>query len=82
MTDEKVNVRKERIEQLLRQLQYEVVRGMMEREIDESLGFSFIVPRSVTFTSGVVYCEFRTRPMLHPPMRSPEERKLHVVKIR
>jgi hypothetical protein len=55
--------RRERIERLLQELRYEIERGMMEREIDESLGFQFIVPRSTTFPDGIVHCEFRTRPM-------------------
>jgi len=55
--------RKERIEKLLYELQYEVTRGMMERELDESLSYTFIVPTSTSFPHGVVYCEFRTRPM-------------------
>jgi len=57
------NIRKERIERLLQELKYEITRGMMEREVDEHLGFKFIVPRSNKIPDGVVVCEFRTRPM-------------------
>lgn len=56
------NVRKERIERLLRELRYEVERGMLEREIDEEMGFRFVVPISQKIPDGVVLCEFRTRP--------------------
>jgi hypothetical protein len=55
--------RKERVERLLEELQYEISRGVLEREIDEEIGFRFIVPKSSKVLDGVVFCEFRTRPM-------------------
>lgn len=62
--------RKERIEKLLHELRYEIERGMMEAEIDETLGFRFYVPISRAIPDGVVFCEFRTRPIhraqMHP----------------
>lgn len=57
------NFRRERIEKLLHELRYEVERGMMEREIDETMGFRFFVPISQAIPDGVVLCEFRTRPV-------------------
>lgn len=60
---DKPNYRQERIERLLEELRYEVTRGMLDREIDEHLGFRFTVPISQHFKNGVVACEFRTRPM-------------------
>ena len=57
------NFRRERIEKLLHELRYEVERGMMERDIDETLGFRFYVPLSNKIPGGVVFCEFRTRPI-------------------
>ena len=57
--------RKERIERLLKELKYEIMRGMMEREIDETIGFRFVVPVSQTIPNGVVACEFHTRPVPH-----------------
>jgi len=54
--------RKERIERLLHELRYEIERGILEREIDEEIGFRFIVPISQKIRDGVVFCEFRTRP--------------------
>ncbi len=67
---ETVNIRKERIERLLNELRYEIERGMLEREIDETMGFRFYVPISNVIPSGVVFCEFRTRPvprvLMHP----------------
>jgi len=53
----------ERINRLLHELQYEVTRGMMEREIDEEIGFRFYVPISNKIPDGIVACEFRTRPV-------------------
>jgi len=55
-------MRMERIERLLRELEYEVTRGIMEHEIDEEIGFRFIVPVSRKVPGGIVGCEFRTRP--------------------
>lgn len=57
------NFRRERIEKLLHELRYEVERGMMERDIDETMGFRFYVPISNAIPDGVVFCEFRTRPV-------------------
>ncbi len=59
------NYRMQRIERLLKELRYEVERGMLEREIEEQIGFSFVVPMSKHFKNGVVHCEFRTRPVQH-----------------
>jgi hypothetical protein len=75
------NFRQERIEKLLHELRYEVERGMMERDIDETMGFRFYVPISNAIPSGVVFCEFRTRPvprmMMHPDDLQP---RLRIVK--
>lgn len=64
------NVRQERIAKLLRELEYEVTRGMLEKEIGEEMGFRFYVPVSSKIPEGVVFCEFKTRPvhryMMHP----------------
>ena len=57
------NFRQERIEKLLHELRYEIERGMMSREIDEEMGFRFYVPVSSKIPDGVVFCEFRTRPV-------------------
>lgn len=62
MTD-RTNYRWDRIKRLLDELKYEVTRGMMEGEVDESIGFRFIVPISKSIKDGVVQCEFRTRPI-------------------
>jgi hypothetical protein len=59
----KPSIRMERIERLLHELEYEVVRGIMEGEIDEQLTFRFYVPLSKKIPDGVVACEFRTRPV-------------------
>lgn len=55
--------RRERIERLLYELRYEIERGMLEHEIDETLTFQFYVPLSRAIPNGVVRCEFRTRPI-------------------
>lgn len=65
---EKSNIRKERVERLLRELEYEVTRGMLEGDLEEEMGFRFYVPISKKIHDGVVGCEFRTRPM---PLRIP-----------
>jgi hypothetical protein len=57
------NFRKERIEKLFHELRYEVERGILEGDIDETIGFRFYVPLSKAIPDGVVFCEFRTRPM-------------------
>lgn len=62
------NYRMGRIERLLKELEYEVTRGMLEREIDEHLGFRFIIPISSKIKNGIVACEFRTRPLPHGHM--------------
>lgn len=65
-----MNFRQERIEKLLHELRYEIERGMLERDIGEELGFRFYVPISSKIPDGLVFCEFRTRPiprhMMHP----------------
>lgn len=66
MSNSPAKYRMERIERLLDELKYEVTRGMMEREIDEQIGFRFVVPISRTYPErGVVFCEFITRPLSH-----------------
>jgi len=57
------NFRQERIEKLLDELRYEVERGMMEADIGEEMGFRFYVGFSRKIPDGVVFCEFRTRPV-------------------
>lgn len=71
----------ERIERLLHELKYEVIRGMMEGEIDEHVGMRFYVPTSKTIPNGVVFCEFKTRPMPYFAI-TPEELtpKLQIIK--
>ena len=53
------NIRRERIERLLRELEYEITRGVMEREIEPEMGWSKIMPGGPT---GTVIAEFRVRP--------------------
>lgn len=66
---ETVNIRQERIERLLNELRYEIERGMLEHEIDETMGFEFYVPLSQSIPDGVVFCSFRTRPIPRHHMR-------------
>ena len=81
MENDKTNFRKERIEKLLHELEYEVIRGMMEGDIDEHLGFRFVVPISKTLAEGVVQCEFRTRPVHRSAMHIDDRQpRLRVVK--
>lgn len=72
----------ERVERLLKELQYEVTRGMLQGELpSEHMGFRFFVPVSKEMPNGIVACEFQTRPV---PMGhySPDdlEPRLRVVK--
>ena len=57
------NFRRERIEKLLHELRYEVERGMLEGDIDETVNFRFYVPISRSIPDGVVRCVFETRPV-------------------
>ena len=63
MADEKQNYRMERIERLLKELEHEITRGMMEGEVDETLAFDFYIPVAKSIPDGVVRCQFRTRPV-------------------
>lgn len=75
------NYRQERIERLLQELRYEVTRGMMEGEIDETLGFEFLVPISKSIPDGLVCCSFRTRPVMKYDYPWPDaEPRLKIVK--
>lgn len=60
---ETANIRMERITRLLHELRYEVERGMLEGDVDETIGFDFVVPISKVIPDGVVLCHFRTRPV-------------------
>lgn len=73
--------RQERIEKLLNELRYEIERGMLEHEVDETLTFRFNVPLSTSIPDGVVFCEFRTRPIPRYAMSPSDlEPRLRVVK--
>ena len=53
------NFRRERIKRLLAELQYEITRGLMQREIEPRMGWSTVMPGGPT---GSVIAEFRVRP--------------------
>lgn len=74
------NYRLERIERLLEDLKYEIIRGMMEGEVDETLTFQFHVPVSKRIKDGVVSCEFRSRPVHRANMNHEITPKLRVIK--
>lgn len=69
---EAANIRKERVTRLLDELRYEIERGMIEGHIDEHIVYRFYVPISKTIPNGVVFCEFRTRPIVRHLM-SPDD---------
>jgi hypothetical protein len=79
---ETTNIRMQRIEKLLYELKYEITRGMIEKEIDETLGFRFVVPISSQIKDGVVFCKFETRPTSRIEMIGSDlyEPKLKIVK--
>ena len=56
-------MRMNRIDRLFNELRYEIERGFMEGEIEERLGFEFIVPVSKEVKNGVVHCFFESRPV-------------------
>jgi hypothetical protein len=74
------NFRMERIEKLLAELRYEIERGMLEQDIDETIGYSFYVPRSIQIPDGAVQCEFRTRPIPRYMVEPGTEPRLKLVK--
>lgn len=53
--------RKERITKLFCELEYEITRGVMEGDIEENFGFSFLIPVSKTLPNGLVHCAFHSR---------------------
>lgn len=69
---ETANIREERIQRLLDDLQYEVKRGMMEGDVEETIGYTFYVPISKHIPDGVVLCEFHTNPIPRHAM-NPED---------
>ena len=60
-----VNLRMERVERLLKELRYELERGWMDGELDEWLGYQFVLPVSKAIKGGVVFFDLRTRPLEH-----------------
>lgn len=77
MSDD-ANIRRERIERLLRELEYEVTRGVMEREIDPRMGFERVIPGGPT---GYVTMQFHVQPSDGRPSFSQDRMpRLRVVK--
>ncbi len=72
MTDGAEAFRMERIGRLLYELRYEVEKGVMLNEIDETMAFRFVIPVSRSIPDGHVLCEFQTRP-LPKSMMSPDD---------
>jgi hypothetical protein len=73
MPSTKATMRKERIERLLSELEYELVRGVTEAEIEEDMTWRYILPISRTFPNGAVIMEFRMRPVPHHAVPFPFE---------
>ena len=61
MSDE-TNFCMQRIEKLFHELRYEIERGIMKRDIDETIGFEFVIPLSRAIPDGVIVCRFESRP--------------------
>lgn len=72
------DMRRERIERLLRELEYEITRGIMEREIEPEMGWRKIIPGGPT---GTVFAEFTVRPRTEGQWGVDDHRppRLHVV---
>lgn len=78
-----MNGRTERIEWLLRELRHEITRGIMERDIGETLQFNWSVPLSNNLPGGMVACRFVTYPTRVSEMCGDEngvEPRLRVIK--
>jgi hypothetical protein len=54
--------RKERIERLIHELEYELTRGVMDHEIEESLHWRYIIPVSRKIPNGVVVVQMQMWP--------------------
>lgn len=64
MSDEaSKKMRIDRVERLFKELRYELERGFMEGEIEESLRFEFVVPVSREIKEGAVHFLFESRPV-------------------
>lgn len=61
--DAAISMRKERIFRLLRELEYELTRGVMENEIEEEMTWQYILPLCRSIPGGIVAMEFRMRPL-------------------
>lgn len=55
----------EKITQLLHELKFELERGFIEGDIDETITFEFVHPNSRSIPGGSVYARFQTRPSIH-----------------
>ena len=78
--NDNTNFRRERIEKLLFELRYEIERGMIEGDIEETLNFRFIVPISKCISGDIVLCEFHTKPTHRYMLAGDMQPKLRVVK--
>lgn len=58
-------MRKERINRLLSELEYELVRGLSAHEIEEEMHWRQIFPICRSIPNGVVTMEFTMRPRQH-----------------
>lgn len=75
-------MRKERINRLLHELEYELTRGVMENEIQEEMFWQHIFPISRSIPGGVVAMEFKMRPLpgyLWPLSFEPTKARLRLV---
>lgn len=71
------DMRRERIDRLLRELEYEITRGVMQQEIEPSFGFVRIMPGGPT---GEVTMRLEVRPSHGDPFFREDSRpRLRVV---
>ena len=59
---DKAEFRLERITKLLHELKYELERGWVEGDIDETITFEFVHPISRAIPDGVIRARFEARP--------------------
>ena len=69
MQEEKDNYRLERIKRLLKELEYEVTRGVIEREVQE-ITFQFQIPVAINDNFDCTECRFEIRPSFGFGMKS------------
>lgn len=70
------NIRLERIQRLIKELEYEITRGVMEHEIEPDLHYSFMLPGGPT---GRVAIELHVYPVRREQYFAPDKSTLRAI---